>query len=200
MDETNIYERQADININIPSRVAIIGCGAVGWYVAKQCALVGVSIIDLYDSDSINEVNLNRIDAVPEDVGKLKVNVLKEHIKNIRPDIQVNNNVAVNIDNMYMLNSVSVIFECCDSPVYQELINKYAKDYNIPILQGHYNGINSITIESGMSDTEWGEMPNQYAVIPSFVTPAVITASLMVWKYMISKRYNLYVNSREVKI
>jgi len=73
------------------SKVAIFGVGGVGGYVAEALARAGVGAIDVIDKDVINLSNINRqIYALSSTVGKFKVEVAKERIKDIFPDCKVN--------------------------------------------------------------------------------------------------------------
>ena len=72
------------------ARVAVFGVGGVGGYVAEALARSGVGAIDLIDSDTVNLSNMNRqIIALHSTVGKYKVDVMKDRIRDINPDCQV---------------------------------------------------------------------------------------------------------------
>mgnify|MGYP000951533560 CR=1 FL=1 len=71
-------------------RVAVFGIGGVGGYTAEALARSGIGEIDLIDSDTVSLTNLNRqIIALRSTIGKYKVNVMKERILDINPDIKV---------------------------------------------------------------------------------------------------------------
>lgn len=72
------------------SKVLIFGVGGVGGYVAEALARTGVGSITIVDKDTVSESNINRqIIALHSTVGKDKVDVLKERMLDINPDIQV---------------------------------------------------------------------------------------------------------------
>lgn len=72
------------------SRVAIFGIGGVGGYTAEALARSGVGAIDLIDDDKICLTNINRqIFATRKTVGKFKVDVAKERLTDINPDIKI---------------------------------------------------------------------------------------------------------------
>jgi hypothetical protein len=73
-------------------RVAIIGCGAVGWPVATLLARSGVRSFDLFDDDTLHGGNLARIGAFLDSIGRLKVDVLAEQLTAIAPGIDVTRN------------------------------------------------------------------------------------------------------------
>lgn len=73
------------------ARVAIFGIGGVGGYVAEALARSGVGSLELIDSDTICLSNLNRqIIATLPDIGRYKVDVMKERILSINPEARVN--------------------------------------------------------------------------------------------------------------
>ena len=72
------------------SRVAVFGVGGVGGYVVEALARSGVGAIDLCDKDDVDETNLNRqIIALQSTVGRPKVEVAAERIRDINPDCRV---------------------------------------------------------------------------------------------------------------
>ncbi|MGE8319064.1 MAG: ThiF family adenylyltransferase [Comamonas sp.] len=74
----------------VRSRVAVIGIGGVGSWVAEALARSGVSKLRLIDLDNVAESNINRqIQAVTGTVGMAKVDAMRERIAQINPQCQV---------------------------------------------------------------------------------------------------------------
>ena len=72
------------------SRVAIFGVGGVGGYVVEALARAGVGNIDLIDNDDVNITNINRqIIALHSTVGKSKVEVARQRVLDINPEVNV---------------------------------------------------------------------------------------------------------------
>lgn len=72
------------------SRVAIFGVGGVGGYVCEALVRSGVGHFDLIDNDAVSLTNINRqIIALHSTIGKLKVDVMKERMLDINPDVDV---------------------------------------------------------------------------------------------------------------
>ncbi len=72
------------------ARIAIFGIGGVGGYVAEALARAGVGALDLIDNDTVSVSNINRqIIALHSTVGRLKVDVMAERIRDINPDCRV---------------------------------------------------------------------------------------------------------------
>ncbi len=72
------------------SRVAIFGVGGVGGYICEALVRSGVGHFDLIDNDTVSLTNINRqIIALHSTIGKLKVDVMKERMLDINPDVDV---------------------------------------------------------------------------------------------------------------
>lgn len=72
------------------SRVALFGVGGVGGYAAEALARCGVGCIHLIDKDTVSESNINRqIIALSSTVGRSKVSVMAERIREINPNAEV---------------------------------------------------------------------------------------------------------------
>ena len=73
------------------SRVAVFGVGGVGGYVVEALARSGVGTLDIIDNDDVAVSNINRqIIATHSTIGRMKVDVMEERIKDINPDCKVN--------------------------------------------------------------------------------------------------------------
>lgn len=73
------------------SRVAVFGVGGVGGYTVEALARSGVGTIDIIDNDTVSLTNVNRqIIATMSTVGRDKVDVALERIKDINPECKVN--------------------------------------------------------------------------------------------------------------
>lgn len=71
-------------------RAAVFGIGGVGGYTAEALVRSGIGAIDLIDDDKVCLTNINRqIYATRKTVGAYKVDVAKERILDINPDIKV---------------------------------------------------------------------------------------------------------------
>lgn len=72
------------------ARVAVFGVGGVGGYVVEALARSGVGAFELIDNDVVAESNINRqIIATHDTIGRYKVDVMKERILAINPQVQV---------------------------------------------------------------------------------------------------------------
>lgn len=72
------------------ARVAVFGIGGVGGYVVEALVRSGIGAIDLIDNDTVCLSNLNRqIIATQKTIGRYKVDVMKERILDINPQVSV---------------------------------------------------------------------------------------------------------------
>lgn len=72
------------------SRVAVFGIGGVGGYVCEALVRSGVGKFDIVDDDKVCLTNLNRqIIATRKTVGRYKVEVMAERMRDINPDVEI---------------------------------------------------------------------------------------------------------------
>lgn len=73
------------------SRVAVFGLGGVGGYIAEALARSGVGALELVDSDTVDESNINRqLFALTSTVGFPKTQAALKRLKEINPDAEIN--------------------------------------------------------------------------------------------------------------
>ena len=71
-------------------RVAVFGIGGVGGYVCEALVRSGIGHFDLIDDDKVCLTNINRqIIATRKTIGKYKVDVMKERMLDINPEVEV---------------------------------------------------------------------------------------------------------------
>lgn len=74
----------------LTSKVIVFGVGGVGSYVCEALARAGVGTLDIVDKDVVDVTNINRqLIALNSTVGKPKVQVCAERLKDINPQIHV---------------------------------------------------------------------------------------------------------------
>lgn len=72
------------------AHVAVFGIGGVGGHAVDALARSGIGAITIVDSDEVAVSNINRqLIATTKSVGRKKVQVMKEHLLEINPDIRV---------------------------------------------------------------------------------------------------------------
>ncbi len=94
--KNDIFERtkfligQKAMNMLNTKKVLICGLGGVGSFAAEALARAGIGKLVLVDNDKVEITNINRqIIALHSTVGKFKVDIMKDRIKDINPEAEV---------------------------------------------------------------------------------------------------------------
>ena len=75
----------------LKKEITIIGCGGLGSPLSVYLAASGIGRINLVDPDKVEIRNLHRqVFFQEEDIGKFKVDVLKDHIERLNSHCKVN--------------------------------------------------------------------------------------------------------------
>lgn len=126
------------------SKVALFGVGGVGSFCLEALVRTGVGEIHIFDSDCVEETNLNRqIIATNETLGRPKVEVAKERAENINPEVDIiPYKVYYSPENSaeFNLSAYDYIIDAIDSVASKvELIVK-AKECGAPIISSMGTG------------------------------------------------------------
>lgn len=90
------------------ARIAVVGIGGVGSWIAECLARTGVRNIILMDMDDICITNINRqLHATTESIGKMKVTAMGERIRAINPEAQV-----TELSSFYTEANANILFDC----------------------------------------------------------------------------------------
>lgn len=90
LSRTEMLLGKDTVEILKTKKVIVFGVGGVGGYVCEALARTGIGHIGLVDNDTVSLSNINRqIIALHSTVGKSKVEVMKERIMDINPEIAV---------------------------------------------------------------------------------------------------------------
>lgn len=90
-ERTNLLLGEEAIDRLQKARVMVFGVGGVGGHVCEALVRSGVGEIDLVDNDTVSVSNINRqIIATHSSVGKLKVEVMRDRLLDINPEVIVN--------------------------------------------------------------------------------------------------------------
>ena len=104
--------------------VGIAGCGGLGSNCAVALARVGIGKIIIADFDTIEESNLNRQYYFFDQIGKKKVQCLKENIHMINPNVKVEaHNIMLDSNNIVdIYRNCDVIVEAFDKAKMKQMI------------------------------------------------------------------------------
>ena len=135
------------------STVAIFGIGGVGTYVVEALARCGVGNFALFDDDKVCLTNINRqLIATRKTIGRKKVEVMAERIKEINPNANVaTHQVFYMPDNAdeYDLTEYDYIVDAVDTVTAKIELIVRAKKNNVPIISsmGAGNKLNPTELE-----------------------------------------------------
>lgn len=115
--ESLISEEKVEI---IKSKtILVIGIGGVGGYVVESLIRSGISKIIIVDHDKIDITNINRqIIALNSTIGKSKVDVMEERIKDINDNVEVIKYKLFfdeKTKEIILDNDIDYVIDCCDS-------------------------------------------------------------------------------------
>lgn len=125
------------------TRALVIGVGGLGGYIASSLARIGVKNITIVDFDKFDDSNLNRqLFATSKTIDKSKVEVVKQELININPDLNV---IAVyaKLDDNFNLShfrDIDIVFDAVDNIKTKVLIEKYCTMFCVPLIHGAIAG------------------------------------------------------------
>ena len=121
------------------SKVLIVGAGGLGCSIADYLSRAGVGTIGIADFDTINLSNIHRQSLYnSKDIGKFKVDVVKEKIKSINPLTKVKAFKKKITDNNFnnIVKNFYIIVDGSDNFKTKFLLNKYSIKYKKILIVG----------------------------------------------------------------
>ncbi|MBR1747318.1 MAG: tRNA threonylcarbamoyladenosine dehydratase [Clostridia bacterium] len=120
------------------ARVAVFGVGGVGGYTVEALARSGVGHIDLVDDDKVCLTNINRqIIATRSTVGRYKVDVAEERIKDINPSCEVTKHrtffLPENKDS-FDFSAFDYVVDAVDTVSAKIALCVCCRDFSVPII------------------------------------------------------------------
>lgn len=193
MDEL-VYDRQHTLNIHPPEAASIVGCGGVGAWVAIDLAMTGVPELHLFDSDVMEIHNLNRLPFTMGDIGKAKVQILKDFLLKIRPTAKVVMNGNVTEITKELIRGVVV--DCTDRVATQAFLQEYCTNKKLAYYRVGYDG-QHFNVTDGQhklapkSKNVWddGSGRDGYTIVPSWLVPPQIAAGLLTHAIVHNRTY-----------
>ena len=134
-------------------RIAVFGIGGVGGYVVEALARSGVGALDLIDDDKVCLTNINRqILATRKTVGKYKVDVAEERIKEISPDCMVRTYKTFYLpetQDQFDFREYDYVVDAIDTVTGKLAIVENAKKAGVPVISsmGAGNKVNPAAFE-----------------------------------------------------
>lgn len=120
------------------ARVAVFGIGGVGGHAAEALARSGIGALDLIDHDTVSITNINRqAVALHSTIGRLKVEVMKERVLDINPEISVRAYSCFYLPetaDRFNFADYDYIVDCIDTVTGKLQLIEAAKEANTPII------------------------------------------------------------------
>lgn len=120
------------------SKIIVYGIGGVGSFVVEGLVRAGIENIILVDNDVIASSNLNRqIHATISNIGKLKVECMKERILSINPKVRVEIYIPQDIENgeeTLIDNTIDYVVDAVDTITTKLKLIQKAKEKQVPII------------------------------------------------------------------
>ncbi|KFZ26294.1 MAG: Sulfur carrier protein ThiS adenylyltransferase [Candidatus Izimaplasma bacterium HR2] len=182
----SFYDRQELIEgINTNIKVCCVGCGGIGYHVAKLLAMSGIEDLFVFDPDTLEESNLNRIDITIDYIGRNKADIVKEIVRSIRPEIRCKAFPFPLKDHTYP-KGVDWVIDCTDNHASQIENQRMADENGAKYCKIGYDS-ERISISDRVAQWDTGDTQDGYSVTPSWVVPAIVVAALGVGKIL---KYN----------
>jgi molybdopterin/thiamine biosynthesis adenylyltransferase len=117
------------------AKVAIVGVGGLGCAVSQYLAVAGIGELILIDYQTVEMTNLNRqILYCEDDIGKLKVEVAKERLKSLNPEVKIKTYAEKLKEES--IKDVDVVVDCLDNFEGRYLLNEICVKNEIPFVHG----------------------------------------------------------------
>jgi molybdopterin/thiamine biosynthesis adenylyltransferase len=140
LERTSKYFSSEEINRVRESTFSICGMGGVGSITVELFARWGIKRFKLLDKDKYECSNLNRqLFAKHDTIGRWKVDVAAERIRDINPFVEKIDTFRVRIDNQNVRDFVSgsdIIIQTGDSPSCK-IIYEEARKQKVPLVNGY---------------------------------------------------------------
>lgn len=136
----NMPEARKKLN---DAKVLILGCGGIGTHMAWHMAALGIRKLTIVDFDTVEESNFNRqllFDRT--DIGKVKVEVLKEKLSAINPNIQIDAYCAKissqnELEDLCLSDNYNLIIKALDSPAeFPQWLDSVVTEHGLTYISG----------------------------------------------------------------
>lgn len=130
------------------AKVLVLGAGGIGTHMAWHMIALGVAKLTIVDFDTVEESNFNRqLLFDRSDVGKVKVEVLKEKLSAINPAVQIETICT-------RISSQSELEDICLADNYNLIIKALDSPAEFPLWLDHVAQKHSLTYISGITMRE----------------------------------------------
>lgn len=116
-------------------KITIAGLGSGGAPVCDHLLMNGICDCDLYDPDTLDDVNLVKHPRLRKDLGRLKVDIQKEWIEDRNPNAEVQafaEDVMTSTNFIESVRRSSLVLSCTDKNSVREFINDQCVAAKVP--------------------------------------------------------------------
>lgn len=117
--------------------IAIVGVGGTGSAVAEQLVRLGVRHLLLIDVDDLSASNVTRVyGSSPADVGRPKVEVMRDHLMSIAPDLicHLQKSMITTEQTARLLTGRDLVFGCTDDNAGRLVLSRLATYHLTPVV------------------------------------------------------------------
>jgi len=136
--DRNIRAFGPDIQVVLGDlRFAVVGAGGTGSAVAEQLVRLGARRMLIVDADRLTGSNVTRVyGSTPEDIGRHKVDVLRDHLKRIAPDLECDALVGMTTleATARALAAADIVFGCTDDNAGRLVLSRLATYFLVPVI------------------------------------------------------------------
>ena len=184
------YSRQEGLvaQDNLKNATVLVGgVGGLGGFSSMYLALAGVGNIIIVDNDVIEESNLNRqVLYRKEDIGKKKVYVAKERLKDLNPDVEITA-IDKRIDeNFEILQKIDIVVDGLDNYESRIALERAALQKLSPYVFGAVEGYMGMVtfIDNTTKKLEDFIQNFEFESVQVLATTAAFTASIQVMEVL----------------
>jgi hypothetical protein len=193
LDLTNRQDLLAD-KVTLPAgSVVIAGCGGVGYNAAIYLALMGVKSFLLFDHDVFTDSNLGRIPVPPSALNRPKVEVLKEEMLRLRPNLEVSAVVGM-VDSTILEalrvagNKIGALLCAVDNHAAVADLYRFCQASRIPFSRAGVE--DQLVCVAGRLRNLIDTAPDQsgYRIVPSWPGSTLVAAALSLYPLVYPKK------------
>ncbi|MEJ2249607.1 MAG: ThiF family adenylyltransferase [Candidatus Lokiarchaeota archaeon] len=127
------YEEQENLR---KTYIAVLGTGGHGGPLAEHLARIGCESLLICDNHKFKHSDLNRELCTLKDIGRFKVDILGNRLKNINQNINVKKAYEITQNNIKsLLKNVKIVALTLNDPVTSILIARYCRENDIPMIE-----------------------------------------------------------------
>lgn len=182
------YTRQEALGVVRNQAVAVIGVGGVGSWVALALGLAGVRRLLLFDGDTVDATNLNRLPWGPETIEQCKGAVAAVELQTRAPHTEVS--YHGNFDPAYhqtLVKDCAWVVVCTDTLRSRRMVYE-CLPRGISYIECGAEGHRATVSFSPAAWSTPDEETLGYASVPVFVGPCMLAASIVSYYVLIGQR------------